>query len=210
MDLATAREVLGVGAGTTWPDVRARYLMLIRRHHPDAAWDLADSGVRTLETARITQAFSVLVASQRAEVEAEQFRASRAASERDEAPSVYDATGSEAGARLRHPSVGADDTRVVVLDATPMEALLALHECFAVLGAVSYIDRLSLVIETIVTPEPSRATSLLAWLDPLPDGVTQATFCVESLGGHPAADVDGLVERIATLLASPRPPVRDH
>lgn len=210
MDLATARAVLGVEAGTAWPDVRARYLMLIRRHHPDAAFDLADSGVRTVETARITEAFAVVVAEQKVIVDAEQFRTARAAAERDEVPSVYDAPEPDAGARLRHPSVGADDTRVVVLDASPMEALLALHECFAVMGAVSYIDRLSLVIETIVTPEPSRATSLLAWLDPLPDAVTQATFCVESLGGHPAADVDELVEQVATLLASPRPPVRDH
>ena len=43
------------------------------------------------------------------------------------------------------------------------------------LGAVSYIDRLSLVLEAIVTPEPQRATSLLAWLDPGPDGATAAT-----------------------------------
>lgn len=209
MDLATAREVLGVDAGTAWPEVRSRYLTLVRRHHPDAAFDLADSGARTLETARITEAFSIVLAAQRTEVAAEELRAERAAAERDEAPSVYDAEESPEGARLRHPSVGADDTRVVVLDATPMEALLALHECFALMGAVSYIDRLSLVIETIVTPEPARATSLLAWLDPLPDGVTQATFCVESLGGHPAADVDELVDRVATLLASPRPAVRD-
>jgi hypothetical protein len=209
MDLATAREVLGVEAGTAWPEVRARYLGLIRRHHPDAAFDLADSGARTLQTARVTEAFAVVLASQRAQVEAEGVRAERATAERDDVPSVYDAPEPQDGARLRHPSVGADDTRVVVLDAAPMEALLALHECFALLGAVSYIDRLSLVIETIVTPEPARATSLLAWLDPLPDGVTQATFCVESLGGHPAADLDALVDRIATLLASPRPTVRD-
>lgn len=74
-------------------------------------------------------------------------------------------------------------------------------------GAVSYIDRLSLVLEAIVTPQPGQATSLLAWLDEGPGGTTRTTLGVESLGGHAPADLDALVDRIAELLASPRPPV---
>ena len=108
---------------------------------------------------------------------------------------------------LRHPTAGPDETRSLLLDAAPMEAFLALHEVFSLLGAVSYLDRLSLVLETIVLDAPGRATSLLAWLDPAPDDVTAVTVGVESLGGHAPADLDLLVDRIATLLASPRPPV---
>jgi hypothetical protein len=198
MDLVTAHAVLGVEAGTAWPDVRAAYLRLVRRHHPDAAFDLADSGARTLLTAQITEAFAVVVAAQQPVAD------DLAAGDRPVHVPVDDP-----GARLRHPSIALDDSRTVLLDAAPMEALLAIHESFSIIGVVSYIDRLSLVIETIVTPTPGRATSLLAWLDPLPDGLTQVTVGVESLGGHPPADLDELVDELARLLASPRTPLRD-
>ena len=194
MDLAVARAVLGVEATTEWPEVRASYLRLVRTHHPDGAADLADTGRRTVLTAQITEAFAVLVAARVDGSDLEPIE--RAGS----------ATGA-AGEALRTVAVGLDDTRTVLLDAAPMEAFLALHEVFSILGAVSYIDRLSLVLEAIVTPVPGRATSLLTWLDIGADGVTYATFGVESLGGHPAADLDPLMDEIARLLASPRPPV---
>jgi hypothetical protein len=204
VDLAAARRLLEVDATTAWPEVRASYLRLIRRHHPDTAADLAEAGRRTLETAQITEAFAVVV---RARSVGDPPPGDRPEAPVD-VPSTYEHAGDPIGASLRHPTVALDDTRTLLLDATPMESFLALHEVFSILGAVSYIDRLSLVLETIVTPEPGRATSLLAWLDPGPDGATAASVGVESLGGHPAADLDGLVEQIARLLASPRPPVR--
>jgi hypothetical protein len=214
VDLAAARRLLGVDAATAWPEVRASYLRLIRQHHPDTAADLADSGRRTLVTAQITEAFAVVVRA-RANPEGplgtgrgEGSPARGSAPCPDDVPGTYDRAGDPIGASLRHPAVALDDTRTVLLDATPMEAFLALHEVFSMLGAVSYVDRLSLVLETIVTPEPQRATSLLGWLDAGPDEATSATFGVESLGGHAPADLDGLVDRIAELLASPRPPVR--
>ena len=66
MDLAAARGVLGITAVTPWPEVRAVYLQLMRRHHPDIASDLADAGLRTLRTAQITEAFSVIIEDQTA------------------------------------------------------------------------------------------------------------------------------------------------
>jgi hypothetical protein len=211
VDLAAARRLLGVDAATAWPEVRASYLRLIRRHHPDTATDLADSGRRTLVTAQITEAFAVVVRA-RGNPEPDPGTVAQApggeGARADDAPGTYNRAADPIGASLRHPAVALDDTRTVLLDATPMEAFLALHEVFSMLGAVSYVDRLSLVLETIVTPEPQRATSLLAWLDPGPDGSTAATVGVESLGGHAPADLDALVERIAELLAAPRPPAR--
>lgn len=198
MDLAGARAALEVSDDAPWPEVRARYRVLIRRHHPDNGTDLADVGLRTVRTAQITEAFAVLLAAQ-----SDGVAAPAAPKSADRAVP----TDAHLGASFRHPTVGVDDTRVVLLDATPTEAFLALHEVFSVIGAVSYIDRLSLVLEAIVVPEPGRATSLLSWLDTEPDGATRATLCVESLGGHPPADLDALVDRVAQLLASPRPPV---
>ena len=229
MDVAAARSVLGVNHGAEWPEVRAMYLRLIRRHHPDVAVDLADAGIRTLRTAQITEAFAILVAAQpRVSVRAPGRGGSprpdatpdagpnagpNRGPETDQSDDGTDgtaATGSPGGAVFRHPAVGADDTRTVVLDAAPVDAFLALHEAFSVLGTVSYLDRFSLVLEAIVVPQPGRATSLLAWLETEAMGdrsVTTVIICVESLGGHPPADLDALVDRIAELLASPRPPV---
>ena len=66
------------------------------------------------------------------------------ASRPDDVPGTYDRAGDPIGASLRHPAVALDDTRTLLLDANPMEAFLALHEVFSMLGVVSYIDRLSL------------------------------------------------------------------
>ena len=199
MDLAAARIVLGVTETSRWVEVRATYRDLIRRHHPDTATDLAETGLRTVRTAQITEAFAVIVAARAEQPE------TTGTDETEATPSG--GTADHVGSSFRHPTIGVDDTRVVLLDAPLMDAFLALHEAFSVLGAVSYIDRLSLVLEAIVVPIPGQATSLLTWLDRTAEGLTQATICVESLGGHPAAALDPLVDRIAELLASPRPPV---
>lgn len=199
--------MLGMSATASWPEVRAQYRVLIRRHHPDNGADLADIGLRTVRTAQITEAFAVLLAIQTAQTA--EGSSSPPVAPAEPRRGRRRARGSDAhlGASFRHPTVGVDDTRVVTLDATPMEAFLALHEAFSIIGAVSYIDRLSLVLEAIVVPEPGRATSLLTWLDDGPGDATTATLCVESLGGHAPADLDDLVDRVADLLASPRPPV---
>jgi hypothetical protein len=62
VDVMEARMVLGVGPDAVWPDVRASYLRLVREHHPDTAADSADAGRRTIRTAQITAAYSVLLA----------------------------------------------------------------------------------------------------------------------------------------------------
>ena len=218
MDLVAARSVLGITPRTPWPEVRAVYLQLVRRHHPDSASDLADAGLRTLRTAQITEAFSVIVEAQTASPESTSVPTSAPTSGSARSGSATgtaagSATGSPGDAYLggsfRHPTIAVDGAREVLLDAPAMDAFVALHEAFSILGAVSYIDRLSLVLEAIVVPVPGQATSLLTWLDPAPDGATAATICVESLGGHPPADIDTLLDRIADLLAAPRPPV-DH
>ena len=206
MDLTTAHLVLGVTETTTWIEVRATYRDLIRRHHPDIAIDLAAAGVRTLRTAQITEAFAAIVAA-RAEHPEARTSAAGATTTQPHTKPASPPPDDLIGPSFRHPTIGVDDPRVVLLDASLPDAFIALHEAFSILGAVSYIDRLSLVLEAIVVPLPQQATSLLTWLDRTPEGLTQATICVESLGGHPAAPLDPLVDRIAELLASPRPPV---
>ena len=101
-----------------------------------------------------------------------------------------------------------DGSRRVLLAAEMDDAFVALLEVAHLVGVVSYVDRQSAVLETIVTAAPGEATSLLIFLEPgEEDGVTEAFLGVEPLGGHAPAPLDPLVDRIAELLARERPPV---
>ncbi len=188
MNVAEASEVLGVELGAVWPDVRAAYLRLVREHHPDTAADTADAGRRTVRTAQITAAYSVLLANR--------------PPSRPEPPSFTPKVEQETLADAL------DGSRRVLLAAEMDDAFVALLEAAHVVGVVSYVDRQSAVLETIVTAVPGQATSLLIFLEPgEQEGVTEAFLGVESLGGHLPAPLDPLVDRIAELLATERPPV---
>jgi hypothetical protein len=193
VDLGEARDVLGVEADAAWPDVRAAYLRMVREHHPDTAADAAEAGVRTIRTAQITSAYSTLLANRPAGVAAPPGPPSFA-------PKITDESAVDA----------LDGTRRVLLAAEMDDAFVALLEAAHVIGVVSYVDRQSGVLESIVTAAPGEATSLLIYLEPTDEeGVTEAFLGVEPLGGHAPAPLDPLVDRIAELLAKPRPPVPD-
>jgi hypothetical protein len=192
VDVATAREVLGIEPDAAWPDVRAAYLHMIREHHPDTAKDAAEAGVRTLRTSEITNAYSVLLANR---------PPPGPAGPPTFTPHVTDTTFEDA----------LEGTRRVLLAAEIDDAFIALLEVAHMVGVVSYVDRQSAVLEAIVTVRPGEATSLLIFLEPGDeDGVTEAFIGVEPLGGHPPADLDVLVDRIAELLARPRPSVPEE
>ena len=197
MDVAEARDVLGVEDGAGWPDVRAAYLKLVREHHPDTAADVAEAGVRTIRTAQITSAYSILLANRPAGVTAPSTPPTFAPTF---APKVTD----------QSPTDALDGTRRVLLAAEMDDAFVALLEVAHIIGVVSYVDRQSGVLESIVTAAPGEATSLLIYLEPGDEeGVTEAFLGVEPLGGHAPAPLDPLVDKIAELLAKPRPAVPD-
>lgn len=179
--------MLGVRPDAVWPDVRAAYLRLVREHHPDTAEDSADAGRRTIRTAQITAAYSVLFADRPPSATPPSFT-----------PKVEQETLADA----------MDGSRRVLLAAEMDDAFVALLEVAHLVGVVSYVDRQSAVLEAIVTEVLGQATSLLIFLEPGEEvGVTEAFLGVESLGGHPPAPLDPLVDRIAELLATERPPV---
>jgi hypothetical protein len=189
VEVTAAYEVLGVAPEDAWADVRRTYLRLVREHHPDTALDAADAGVRTVRTAQITEAYSALLANR---------EPSRAAT-----PPGFDPRVEEAS-----PDDTLDGGRRVYLGAELDDAFVAMLEVAHVVGVVSYVDRQSAVLETIVTAAPGEATSLLVLLEPSgSEGITEAYLGVEPLGGHRPASLDALVERIAELLAAARPPV---
>lgn len=192
MDLATARDVLGVEPDAPWPDVRAAYLRMVREHHPDTALNDADAGIRTVRTAQITSAYSALLAN-------------RPAPGPEPAPTFAPKVEDESLADAMEGS------RRVLLAAELDDAFVALLEAAHMVGVVSYVDRQSAVLEAIVTEAPGEATSLLIFLEPgEQEGVTEAFLGVEPLGGHAPAPLDPLVDRIAELLATTRPPVPDQ
>jgi hypothetical protein len=194
VDVAEARDVLGVEPGAAWPDVRAAYLKMVREHHPDTAADAAEAGIRTLRTAQITSAYSTLLANRPA-------GAAPSNAPPSFAPKVTDES----------PTDALDGTRRVLLAAEIDDAFVALLEVAHIIGVVSYVDRQSGVLESIITAAPGEATSLLIYLEPGDEeGVTEAFLGVEPLGGHAPAPLDPLVDRIAELLAKPRPPTPDE
>ena len=198
MDRVAASFVLGTAADSPWVEVRAQYLLLMRRHHPDGASDLADVGRRTVITAEITEAYAVLLTA------------------RDHRPGPAPVPGTPTARRRWAPARPTtttprddDGTRRVLLDAPIADAFLALLEVAHLVGVVSYVDRFSGVMEVIITFAPAQATSLLIYLESRPDGITEAVLGVEPLGVHSSAPLDPLVDRIAILLATQRPPVPD-
>jgi hypothetical protein len=192
VDQATARDVLGVPPDAPWPEVRAAYLRMVREHHPDTAADQAEAGIRTIRTAQITSAYSTLLANR---------PPPGPAPPPTFAPKVADEslTDTLEGSRRVHLAAEMDD------------AFIALLEVAHMVGVVSYVDRQSAVLEAIVTEAPGEATSLLIFLEPAEqEGVTEAFLGVEPLGSYAPAPLDPLVDRIAELLATPRPPVPDQ
>lgn len=188
MDAATAYEVLGMEPDAAWAEVRSTYLRLVREHHPDTAEDDAEAGIRTVRTAQITEAYSVLLANR------EPLRARPP----EFAPHVEEQSFDDV----------LDGSRRVLLGAEIDDAFVAMLEVAHLVGVVSYVDRQSAVLETIVTAAPGEATSLLVLLEPGEEiGVTEAFLGVEPLGGHQPASLDALVEKIAELLATARSPV---
>jgi hypothetical protein len=186
MDQGIAFEMLELPVGAPWPEVRATYLRLVRQHHPDTAVDLADAGRRTVRTAQITEAYALLASLR-------------------ERPAVEPVDRGARAAPWRFDDA-LDDSRRVLLDASFDHAFVALLEVAHLVGAVSYVDRGSGVLEVIVTPAPTQATSLIIYLEHGEEGgVTEVVFGVEPLGSHPPAPLDDLVDRIAVLLAAPRP-----
>lgn len=206
MDPAEARVVLGVASGAPPAEVRAAYLRLVMENHPDRGASGSDGrwAASTARTARITEAYAALRSS----------TAPPGAGRRR--PSASHGPGRPGPIAPPGPPADLGDVRRVCLGATVPEAFQAVLDALHVMGHVSYQERLSAVLEVVVTPVPGEATSMLVVLEtpqdahwPVPDEwdgpVTVATLCVEPLGRHRPAPLDDLVEGLAALLASDRP-----
>lgn len=175
MDIARARQVLGLEAGSTWEDVRAAYRVRIASTHPDREGGSPELAVL------VNEAYAVL-------------RAARAQplDETEPAP-----PGSAVRSRSPAPAeVLEGDTIHLPMPAD--EAFTHLVEACHRIGDVTYIDRSCAILEALVRVEGEGTCSLVVSLQGRADGTD--AFCtleaIEHVGSPPVGPV------VAALVAA--------
>ncbi len=148
--------------------------------------------VRTVRTAQITSAYSTLLA----------HRPPPGPSEPPTfAPKVEDANLTDAAGRQPPGSARRRPRRTRSSRSSRSRDLV---------GVVSYVDRQSAVLETIVTPKPPAGQRRCSscWSRGRRTASPRRSLGVESLGGHPPADLDraGRPDRRAPRVAAPARP----
>lgn len=191
MDAAEARAVLGIAEGADAEAVRDAFRSLVRHHHPDLAGETgAAPTIRVLEAYRALQS------------DGPAGRAWQAPPRpRPSAPPATTVpTTPRSGPAV--PVWAEGDTVVVAGPAN--ESWLALLDVAQGLGAVSYVDGVLGLLETIVEFVDYPVCSVLLTFRCPAQGTTETCCAVEALGrgvAPPDAAVAALiVERLGALL----------
>ena len=173
MDRADALATLGLDDGASPEEARARYLALLREHHPD----VSAAGTRsTRAAAAITEAWRVL----------------RAA--------FADAAAGETGEPDGTEAVAVNDTLVIALP--PDEAFAVLLDAASDVGSVSYVDRQSGLLEAIVTSDGPAHSLVITVQGRAATGATEAFCTLTPLGVDPPEEVrvEPVVDRLAEII----------
>ena len=191
MDVAVARDHLGVGPTPTWTEVRVAYRAQIAASHPDRA------GGDPARAALVTEAYATLE------------RANRDGRLAERAPTP---TTAPAPAPARHdpspplapldepPEVLEGDT--VHLAMPPDEAFARLVEACHRIGDVTYIDRSCAILEALVRVEDEGVCSLVISLQGRAHG-TDAFCTLEAIEHVAAPPVRPVVEQLVSALRHP-------
>jgi hypothetical protein len=195
MDTREALAVLGLGSGAAMADVRAAFRRLVRQHHPDVVGPEGAVASETAQTARLTEAYSLL---------------RRVA---DEAGTdTITVAGTPTGPTTTAPSppprrtayddavdaeLAAGDT--VLLRAPAAEAFAALFEAAGRIGHVAYFDRQLGILETIVRFEGGPSCSLLITLQGRAGG-TEAFCTLESIEAMPTPPIRPVIDALLDAL----------
>ncbi|MGH9274531.1 MAG: J domain-containing protein [Acidimicrobiales bacterium] len=165
MDVAAARDALGLGPRPTWTEVRAAYRARIQTAHPDRA------GGDTQRAAALNTAYATLV------------RAKRTGDLHEAPPPA------EPDVWEPPPEVLDGDT--IRLSMPPDEAFMRLLDAAHRIGDVTYVDRSCAIFETLVAIEGEGVCSLVVTLQGRANG-TEA-FCtleaIEHVGSPPVRHV---------------------
>lgn len=182
--------MLGVSPGATADELRASYLDLVRRLHPDVIATRPegsglDDDARTLLTANVTAAYAALQSALRASPD-----------RRIPSPSGDQRTAAEPG-RAAEPTVSR--TRdVIAVDAPPATTFALLYEAAGRVGNVAYYDRQLGILEIIVRFEGGPSCSVLMTLqqharDPR---LTEIVCSMESIEAAPTPPIAPVIDEL--------------
>jgi curved DNA-binding protein len=189
VDVAEARDLLGVGATADDAELRRAYRQALRRTHPDLPGGTADA------TRRVVAAYRLL-----AEVPATSPASG---------PTAARASAAAAGPRAAPPSAAASppsavsvtvDGDTVAADLPAGDLLAMLHEVGHRIGDVTFVDRESGLLEVVVTFEGYGPCSVVLTLQGRSAGLTEAFCTVEPLAGGPSPPAEAVAELLASGL----------
>jgi len=174
VDVAAARQALGLGSSPTWDEVRAAYRARIQVAHPDRAGGSAATAVE------LNAAYSALLRARR-------DGTLQAAAAPD--PPVGATPAPTPHEPWEPPEVLDGDT--VRLAVPPDEAFVRLVDAAHRIGAVTYVDRSCAIFETLVDVDGEGACSLVITLQGRAEGTD--AFCtleaIEHVGRPPVRPV---------------------
>jgi hypothetical protein len=186
VDVALARDELGLGPAPTWAQVRIAYRAQIAASHPDRV------GGDPARAAVVTEAYATL---ERA------HREGRLADLRPAPPSAPPPAPPPPAAPLDEPPEVLDgDT--VHLAVPPDEAFVRLVDACHRIGDVTYIDRSCAILEALLPVEGEGVCSLVITLQGRADG-TDAFCTLEAIEHVASPPVRPVVERLVHALRHP-------
>lgn len=191
MDPTEARRLLGVGPDAGPRTIRTAYRQLLRRRHPDVAGD--DDGA-TQVTADLNAAYACLL-------EERQRPRGSSTPRTDRPPDAATAAPAPRGPTDPQGPVVDDHGRDVELAAATLDVLDQLCEAADRIGDLSYVDRSSGILETILSPPGGPPCSLLVQLRQRGDE-TLANCTLESLDRRPGPPIDAVVADLRAELAA--------
>ncbi|MFL6206186.1 MAG: hypothetical protein ACJ739_12645 [Acidimicrobiales bacterium] len=183
MDVAVARQELGLGPAPSWTEVRIAYRAQIAASHPDRA------GGDPARAAMVTEAYATL---ERA------HRQGRLA-ERPPTPSAPPPPEPAAAREPLHEPPEVLDGDTVHLAVPPDEAFARLVDACHRIGDVTYIDRSCAILEALLPVEGEGVCSLVISLQGRAHG-TDAFCTLEAIEHVATPPVRPVVERLVWAL----------
>lgn len=180
MDVASARQALGLGAAPTWEEVRAAYRARIQIAHPDR------SGGSAAIAVELNAAYATLLRARR------DGRLDQPAP-----PASPPPTRPEPDEPWEPPEVLDGDT--VRLAVPPDEAFVRLLDAAHRIGDVTYVDRACAIFETLVSVAGEGACSLVVTLQGRAEG-TDAFCTLEAIEHVARPPVRPVVEALVAAL----------
>ena len=178
MNRDDAFRVLGVTEGATADEIRGAFRSLVRTHHPDRSGQ-PDSGG---QTATIIEAYRVL---------------------RDGSPPPQPPPPAPRPGRFGPVVAELVDDGTIAVAAGGAETFMRLLDAAYRLGEVTYIDRESALMETMVTFDDGTVASLLITLQGRANGTTEAFCTLESIDGRAGPPVSSATSALLEEVRNP-------